>query len=65
MGSLFEDAALYEQDSRLMKAMDSINGCYGKGTVKLGSLGNGLIKNTHEHESPHYTTRKEDFPNVR
>ena len=64
-GSLFEDVAVYEQDCKLMKAMDAINGNFGKGTVKLGSLGNGIIKNTHEHESPHYTTKKEDFPKVR
>ena len=64
-GSLFEDVAVYEQDCKLMKAMDAINGNFGKGTVKLGSLGNGIIKNPHEHESPHYTTKKEDFPKVR
>ena len=42
-GSLFEDVAVYEQDCKLMKAMDAINGNFGKGTVKLGSLGNGII----------------------
>ncbi|MBR5856576.1 MAG: Y-family DNA polymerase [Bacteroidales bacterium] len=64
-GSLFEDVAQYERESRLMKAMDSINGSYGKGTVKLGSLGCGYIKNRKEHESPHYTTLKDDFPKVK
>lgn len=64
-GSLFEDVARYEKENRLMKAMDHINGSYGKGTVKLGSLGCGCIKNTHDHESPHYTTKCEDFPKVK
>lgn len=64
-GSLFEDMAIYEKETRLMKAMDHINLSYGNGTVKLGSLGCGCIKNTHNHESPHYTTKYDDFPKVK
>lgn len=64
-GSLFEDMAEIERDERLMKAMDSINSSYGKGTLRLGSLGDGKIKNHHEHSSPRYTTRIEDFPKLR
>ena len=55
--------------SRLMVAMDALNGRYGKGTVHMAST--GFDKETRqwgmkqERRTPQYTTRWEDVPVVR
>jgi DNA polymerase V len=55
--------------SRLMVAMDAINGRYGKGTVKSAATGRTgpqrLWEMKQERKTPQYTTRLEDVPVVR
>jgi DNA polymerase V len=55
--------------SRLMVAMDAINGRYGKGTVESAATGRTgpqrLWEMKQERKTPQYTTRLEDVPVVR
>lgn len=55
--------------SRLMKAMDSVNGRWGKGTVKVGSGRVGEAPRDwgmkQDRKSPGYTTEWADMPTVR
>jgi DNA polymerase V len=55
--------------SRLMVAMDAINGRHGKGTVGLAATGRTgpqrLWEMKQERKTPQYTTRLEDVPVVR
>lgn len=55
--------------TKLMAALDSLNGRYGKGTVHSASTGgNSKVKDwgmKHERRTPHYTTRWEDVPIAR
>ena len=60
--SLFSDADALEKESRLSTSIDSIHKMFGRGAVLLGSQGNGEIKMSREHQSPHYTTLWEDIP---
>ena len=60
--SLFADADALEKESRLSTSIDSIHKMFGRGAVLLGSQGNGEIKMSREHQSPHYTTLWEDIP---
>jgi DNA polymerase V len=52
--------------TRLMDAMDTLNGRYGKGTVHVASTGNDDHRRQwgmkQERRTPHYTTRLEDVP---
>lgn len=55
--------------SRLMVAMDAINGRYGKGTVHPAATGKAGPQRVwgmkQERRTPQYTTRLEDVPMVR
>lgn len=62
--SLFKDTEAAEREHRITSALDAINGTYGRGTVKLAAQGSGRIRSSSENQSPHYTTRWTDIPNV-
>ncbi|MBO7258648.1 MAG: Y-family DNA polymerase [Paludibacteraceae bacterium] len=64
MRSLFEDTELVKRENNITAAVDAINNTFGKGTIKLAVQGSGKIKTTSENQSPHYTTRWTDIPNV-
>jgi DNA polymerase V len=55
--------------SRLMVAMDAVNGRYGKGTVKSAATGRTgpprLWEMKQTRKTPEYTTRLEDVPVAR
>jgi DNA polymerase V len=55
--------------TRLMAAMDALNGRFGKGTLHVGSTGLQGSKQTwgmrQERRTPQYTTRWEDVPVAR
>jgi DNA polymerase V len=63
--SLFSDMDALEKESRLSTSIDSINKLFGRGAVLLGSQGNGEIKMSREHQSPHYTTLWSDIPKAK
>lgn len=60
--SLFADNAAIERESRLSSAMDAINHAFGRGAVKIGAQGSGVIKSSSDNQSPHYTTLWSDIP---
>jgi DNA polymerase V len=60
--SLFSDVDALEKESRLSTSIDSIHKLFGRGAVLLGSQGNGEIRMSREHQSPHYTTLWADIP---
>ena len=60
--SLFADNADIERESRLSSAMDAINHAFGRGAVKIGAQGSGVIKSSSDSQSPHYTTLWSDIP---
>jgi DNA polymerase V len=60
--SLFADNAAIERESRLSSAMDAINHAFGRGAVKIGAQGSGVIKSSSDSQSPHYTTLWSDIP---
>lgn len=62
--SLFEDTAAVERETRLSGAIDNIHRVFGRNALMLGVQGDGRIKMSREHCSPHYTTRWEDLPGV-
>ena len=64
MHSLFEDTEAMEREHKITTALDAINSTFGKGTVKLAVQGSGKIKTSSENQSPHYTTRWSEIPNV-
>ena len=64
MGSLFEDTDLVKRENNITAAIDTINNTFGKGTIKLAVQGSGKIKTTSENQSPHYTTKWSDLPQV-
>lgn len=64
MYSLFEDTEALDREHKITSALDAINATYGKGTVKLAVQGSGKIKTSSEKQSPHYTTKWSDIPNV-
>lgn len=61
-----EDVNPKRDRSRLMAAMDSINGRFGRGTVHSGATGQAGPKRSwgmkQERRTPQYTTRIEDVP---
>lgn len=63
-GSLFADRAADEREGRLSESIDSINRSYGRRAVMFGVQGDGKIKMSREHQSPHYTTLWSDIPKV-
>ena len=64
MHSLFENTEALEREHKITTALDAINSTFGKGTVKLAVQGSGKIKTSSENQSPHYTTRWSEIPNV-
>ena len=60
--SIFSDEKSELRDSRLSDSIDSINRIYGKGAILLGLQGDGKIRMSKEHQSPHYTTLWSDIP---
>jgi DNA polymerase V len=64
-----EDEEPTRDRSRLMAAVDAINGRFGKGTVHSGATGKTGPQRTwvmkQERRTPQYTTRLEDVPVVR
>ena len=62
--SLFEDRQSKECEQRITMALDVINGTFGRGTVRLAVQGSGRVKSSSERQSPHYTTRWTDLPEV-
>ena len=63
--SLFLDDTAADREARLSGAIDSINRSFGDGSILLGLQGDGRIRNTREHQSPHYTTLWDDIPKVK
>ncbi len=62
--SLFEDKVTSEKEHKLTSAMDTINGTFGRGVIKLAVQGSGHIRSLSEKQSPHYTTLWSDIPKV-
>ena len=64
MRSLFEDTASVEREHKLTSVVDAVNKAFGRGAVKLAVQGSGKIKSSSEKQSPHYTTKWSDIPEV-
>ena len=64
VGDVFADQASLEREGRLSSAFDSLNSRFGKGTVRFGVQGDGLVRNVSARQSPHYTTLWDDIPHV-
>ena len=64
MRSLFEDTASVEKEHKLTSVVDAVNKAFGRGAVKLAVQGSGKIKTSSENQSPHYTTKWSDIPEV-
>lgn len=62
--TLFADTEYLARNESLNTTLDSLNATFGEGTVRFGAQGDGKIKVTQEHQSPHYTTRWSDIPTV-
>ena len=60
--SIFADEESELRDSRLSESIDAINRSFGRGTILFGVQGDGKIKMSREHQSPHYTTLWSDIP---
>ena len=63
-GSLFADEAASDTERRLSETIDRISSSYGRGAVRFGVQGDGKIRSSREHQSPHYTTLWSDIPPV-
>ena len=64
VGSLFSDPEADSREARLSESIDEISRSYGRGAVLFGIQGDGKIKMSREHQSPHYTTLWSDIPSV-
>ncbi|MBR3075972.1 MAG: Y-family DNA polymerase [Bacteroidales bacterium] len=62
--SLFADDAADEKEARISQSIDTINRNFGRGAILFGVQGDGSIRMSREHQSPHYTTLWEDIPKV-
>ena len=62
--SLFRDTDADERDERLSQAIDAVTATFGPGAILFGIQGDGQIRNSHEQQSPHYTTRWSEIPKV-
>ena len=62
VGSIFADEKADSRDARLSESIDAINRTYGRGAILFGVQGDGRIKMSREHQSPHYTTLWSDIP---
>ena len=62
VASLFADHSANERDAHLSQSIDEINRNFGRGAVLFGIQGDGHIRMSREHQSPHYTTLWSDIP---
>jgi DNA polymerase V len=61
--TLFTDTVAVERSGRAMAAMDSINRLWGRGTIRVGSVGvTQRWKMRSENRSPRYTTQWNELP---
>ena len=60
--SLFADEKAEEKDARLSSSIDGIKRAFGSQSILFGIQGDGRIKMSREHQSPHYTTLWSDIP---
>ena len=60
--SLFADDAADEKEARISQSIDQINRNFGRGAILFGVQGEGRIRMSREHQSPHYTSLWEDIP---
>ena len=60
--SLFSDEFSDNKEEKLSESIDTINRSFGRGTILFGVQGDGRIKMSREHQSPHYTTLWKDIP---
>lgn len=63
--SLFADASGSDKASRLSATIDEIKRHYGDAGIMFGIQGDGSVKSSREHQSPHYTTLWSDIPAVK
>ncbi len=63
--SLFEDASAAGREARLSATIDDIHRQFGRSSLLFGAQGDGQVRNTREHQSPHYTTLWTDIPAVK
>lgn len=64
VGSLFRDDLQARKNERISSSIDTLNRNFGPGTILFGIQGDGHIKMSREHQSPHYTTLWSDIPKV-
>ena len=64
MRSLFEDTVCVEKERKITSVVDAVNRAFGRGAVKLAVQGSGKVKSSSEKQSPHYTTKWSDIPEV-
>lgn len=64
MHSLFDDTTALEREHRITSVVDAVNCNFGRGTLKFAIQGSGKVKSHSENQSPHYTTKWSDLPNV-
>lgn len=62
--SIFADEQDELKEARISQSIDSINRSFGRGTILFGVQGDGRIRMSREHQSPHYTTLWSDIPKV-
>ncbi|MBO7603705.1 MAG: Y-family DNA polymerase [Bacteroidales bacterium] len=62
--SLFSDEKAEAKEEKLSESIDAINRNFGRGAILFGVQGDGRIKMSREHQSPHYTTLWRDIPKV-
>ena len=63
--SLFADQDAVEKEGRLSTALDALSSAYGRGIVRFATQGDGRIRSSREHQSPHYTTQWDELPKVK
>lgn len=60
--SLFANPESEQREASLSQTIDLINGSFGRGAILFGVQGDGRIRMSREHQSPHYTTLWSDIP---
>ena len=60
--SLFANPESEQREASLSQTIDHINGSFGRGAILFGVQGDGRIRMSREHQSPHYTTLWSDIP---
>jgi DNA polymerase V len=62
-GTLFDDGAARVRSAKLMQAMDAVNKTWGRGTLRVGSMGTTRRwAMRSENRSPRYTTNLDELP---